>query len=162
MGRLTAPEPITPGHGLDQFDCGIQTLNQWLQRQALINETTGASRTFVTCDHQRVVGFYALATGSVRRGEAPGRVKRGMPDPLPVMVLGRLAVARHWQKHGVGAGLLKDAVLRTLTVSRKAGIRALLVHALSESAKDFYLRYGFRESPFNPMTLMLNLTDWDV
>ena len=162
MGRLTAPESITTGHCLDEFDCGIQTLSQWLQRQALINESTGASRTFVTCDQQRVAGFYALATGSVRRGDAPGRVKRGMPDPLPVMVLGRLAVDLHWQKHGVGAGLLKDAVLRTLTVSRQAGIRAVLVHALSESAKQFYLRYGFREAPFNPMTLMLNLTDWDI
>jgi len=85
-----------------------------------------------------------------------------MPDPLPVMVLGRLAVDLRWQKRGVGAGLLKDAVLRTLAVARQAGIRALLVHALSESAQNFYLRYGFREFPFNRMTLMLNLADWDV
>lgn len=161
MGKITAPEPIKITHCLDDFDCGIQTLNQWLKRQALANEILGASRTFVVCENQHVIGFYALATGSVRRGDAPGNIKRQMPDPIPVMVLGRLAVDLHWQKKGVGSGLLKDVVLRTLAVSQQAGIRALIVHALSEQAKHFYLRYGFLESPFNQMTLMFSLMAWE-
>jgi GNAT superfamily N-acetyltransferase len=161
MGKITAPEPIKTTHRLDNFDCGIQTLNQWLKRQALVNESSGASRTFVVCENQLVIGFYTLATGSVRRGDAPGRIKRRMPDPIPVMILGRLAVDLHWQKKGVGSGLLKDAVLRTLTVAKQAGIRALIVQALSDKAKNFYLHYGFQESPFNQMILMLNLMAWE-
>jgi GNAT superfamily N-acetyltransferase len=161
MGEIASPEPILIAHSLDAFDCGNQTLNQWLKRQAMVNEMSGASRTFVISENRRVIGFYALATGSVRREDAPGKIKRRMPDPIPVMVLGRLAVDLSWQKRGVGAGLLKDAVLRTLTVSKQAGIRALLVHALSEQARNFYLRYGFQESPLNHMTLLLNLMDWE-
>ena len=161
MGKITAPEPINITHSLDNFDCGIQVLNQWLKRQALANESSGASRTFVVCENQLVIGFYALATGSVRRGDAPGGIKRRMPDPIPVMVLGRLAVDLHWQKKGGGSGLLKDAVLRTLTVAKQAGIRALIVHALSDKAKKFYLHYGFQESSFNQMTLMLNIITWE-
>ena len=157
MGKISAPEPVTTTHSLNNFDCGVQTLNQWLKRQAIANEISGASRTFVVCEHQHVIGFYALATGSVRRSDAPGKIKRGMPDPIPVMILGRLAVDLQWQQKGVGPGLLKDAVLRTIAVSQQAGIRALLVHTLSEKAKNFYLRHGFQESPFNPMTVMLNL-----
>ncbi len=160
MGKITAPEPIKTTNCLDDFDCGIQTLNQWLKHQALANESSGASRTFVVCENQLVIGFYALATGSIRRG-APGRIKCRMPDPIPLMVLGRLAVDLHWQKKGVGSGLLKDAILRTLTVSQQAGIRALILHALSEQAKNFYLHYGFQESPFNQMTLLLNLMAWE-
>jgi predicted N-acetyltransferase YhbS len=160
MGKITAPEPIKETHCRDDFDCGIQTLNQWLKRQALANGSSGASRTFVVCENQHIIGFYALATGSVRRGDAPGSIKRRMPDPIPVMVLGRLAVDLHWQKKGVGSGLLKDAVLRTLAVSQQAGIRALIVHALSEQAKSFYFHYGFQESHFNQMTLLLNLMAW--
>ncbi len=162
MGTVTAPEPILITHCLDDFDCGNPTLNQWLKRQALANEISGASRTFVACENRSVIGFYALATGSVRRADAPAGIKRRMPDPIPVMVLGRLAVDLHWQKKGVGAGLLKDALLRTLSVSQQAGIRALIVHALSENARQFYLRYGFQESPFSHMTLMLNLMKWEL
>jgi GNAT superfamily N-acetyltransferase len=161
MGKITAPEPIKTTHNLDNFDCGIQVLNQWLKRQALANESSGASRTFVVCKNECVIGFYTLATGSVRQGDAPGRIKRRMPDPIPVMILGRLAVDLHWQKKGVGSGLLNDAVLRTRIVAKQAGIRALLVHALSEKAKNFYLHYGFQESPFNQMTLLLNLMAWE-
>lgn len=160
MGRIIGPEPITVAHCLDHFDCGLQTLNLWLQRQALVNEISGASRTFVVSEDGHVIGFYALATGSVRRGDAPGKIKRGMPDPIPVMVLGRLAVDLHWQKKGVGPGLLKDAVFRTIAVAKQAGIRALIVHALSDKARDFYLHYGFQESPLNRMTLLLGLMNY--
>jgi len=159
VGKLTAPIPIDAGHVDDSFDCGIPTLNHWLQRQALKNEASGASRTFIVCFEEKVVGYYALATGSVLRRQAPGKIKREMPEPIPVMVLGRLAVDLRWQGSGLGGGMLRDAVLRTYTVSRQVGVRALLVHALSEEAKEFYLRHGFMQSPIDPMTLMLNLLD---
>jgi GNAT superfamily N-acetyltransferase len=137
-------------------------MNDWLRRRALPNETLGASRTFVICQDARVVGFYALATGSVSREEATDGTRRKMPEPIPVMVLGRLAIDVGWQKRGIGTGLLKDAILRTLAVSKQAGIRALVVHALSEDAKEFYLRHGFQESPLQPMTLMLSLAGWKL
>lgn len=159
MGRLTVPAPINMAHITDNFDCGVSSLDQWLRRQALKNEASVASRTFVVCFGKEVVGYYALATGSVVRQEAPGKIKCKMPEPIPVMVLGRLAVDRHWQGSGLGSSLLRDALFRTFNVSKQAGVRALLVHALSEDAKAFYLRYGFLESPIDPMTLMLNLQD---
>ncbi len=161
MGEIEPPEPLTPLHDLSDFNCEVAVLNEWLKKQALRNQDTGASRTFVVCTAaRRVVGFYALATGSVQRSEAPGRIRRRMPEPLPVMVLARLAVDIAWQQKGVGSGLLKDAVLRTVIVSRQAGIRALVVHAISEEAKRFYLGHGFVESPLNAATLMLGLEDW--
>ncbi len=107
----------------------------------------------------KVVGYYSLATGIVASQYASGKIRRNMPNPIPVMVLGRLAVDKAWQQHGIGKGLLKDAVLRTIRVSQDAGIRVLLVHALSESAKHFYKRFGFVESPVASMTLMLGISD---
>jgi GNAT superfamily N-acetyltransferase len=145
-----------------EFDCGVPAMNDWLRRRALPSETSGASRTFVVCQDARVVGFYALATGSVSREETSGGIRRKMPEPIPVMVLGRLAIDVGWRKRGVGAGMLKDAVLRTLAVSKQAGIRALVVHALSEDAKRFYIRHGFQESPLQPMMLMLSLVGWKL
>ena len=159
MGKLTAPVPIDAVHIVDSFDCGISSLNHWIHRQALKNEASGASQTFVVCFEEKVVGYYALATGSILRRQAPGKIKREMPEPIPVMVLGRLAVDLRWQGSGLGSGLLRDAVLRSYTVSKHVGVRALLVHALSENAKEFYLRHGFMESPIDPMTLMMNLLD---
>ena len=159
MGKITAPEPITSTHILTDFNCAVSSLNDWLKQQALKNEVSGASRTFVVCKDLQVIGFYALAVGSVNRQEAPGKIKRAMPEPIPVMVLGRLAVDIHWQKNKIGRGLLKDAVLRTFKAAKHAGIRALVVHALSEEARNFYLRHGFQESPLNQFTLMLPLTD---
>lgn len=157
MGNLTAPAPIDSVYSADNFDCGIPSLNQWISRQALKNEASGASRTFVVCSEEEIVGYYALASGSVIRRHAPGKIKRKMPEPIPVMVLGRLAVDRGWQGTGLGSSLLRDALLRTYNVSRQVGVRALLVHALSEDAKSFYLRHGFIHSPIEQMTLMLNL-----
>lgn len=155
MGKISAPEPITPGHSVDSFDCGIPTLNDWLKRRALKNEASGASRTFVVCRNGEVIGYYALATGSVEHQAAPKKLRRNMPDPIPVMILGRLAVDARCRHLGVGRGLLKDAVLRCLAVSKQVGVRALLVHALTDDAKNFYLRFGFLESPLDPMTLAL-------
>lgn len=159
MGEINAPEPITVSHLTESFICGIPVLDEWLKRRALLNEISGASRTFVVCQDERVVGYYALATGSVEHRDAPGKIRRNMPNPIPVMVLGRLAIDQQWQHAGMGRGLLKDALLRSLSVSKQAGIRALLVHALSEDAKHFYTRNGFLESPLDPMTLMIALQD---
>lgn len=159
MVSLSAPEPLSTLHNREVFDCGEPALNNWLKRRALKNEDAGASRTFVVCQDNNVVGYYVLATGSVMHKEAPGKIKRNMPEPVPVMVLGRLAVNKGAQSMGIGRGLLKDAILRTITVAKQAGIKAILVHALSEEARKFYLRCGFIESPLDPMILMITLKD---
>jgi GNAT superfamily N-acetyltransferase len=156
---IGTPEHLTAAHDVSAFDSGVPDLDDWLRKRALANEETGASRTYVVCAGGRVVGFYALASGGVAQAQAPGRVRRNMPDPVPVMMLGRLAVDRAWQGHGLGRGLLRDAVLRTLQAAEIGGIRAILVHAISEDAKRFYERYGFRDSPVDPMTLMITVAD---
>lgn len=159
MGEITPPEPITTAHNVESFACGVPVLDEWLKRRALKNESSGASRTFVVCSDDQVIGYYALATGSVGHRDTPGKVRRNMPDPIPVIVLGRLAIDERWQHAGLGRSLLRDAILRTLSVSQQAGVKALLVHTLSEDAKQFYLRNGFLESPLDPMTLIISLQD---
>ncbi len=159
MTELSAPTPLLASHVTDEFDCGEPALNDWLIKRALKNEYSGASRTFVVCQNNRVVGYYVLATGSVMHKQAPGKVRRNMPDPVPVMIPGRLAVSKDLQSAGLGRGLLRDAILRTLGVSKQAGIKALLVHALSDAAHKFYRQCGFIESPLDPMVLMITLKD---
>ena len=159
MAELSAPEPLLATHDTESFDCGEPVLNDWLKKRALKNENSGASRTFVVCQDNHVVGYYVLATGSVMHKEAPSKVRRNMPEPVPVMVLGRLAVSKQMQSAGVGRGLLRDAILRTLGVSKQAGIKALLVHALSDAAHKFYRQCGFIESPLDSMVLMITLKD---
>lgn len=154
---LTAPSPLTAEHDLSAFDSGRPSLDKWLKERALRNEAMGASRSYVVCDGARVVAYYCLSTGSVAQRAAPGKVKRNMPDPIPVMLMGRLAVEISQQGTGLGRGLLKDAILRTLAVADVAGIRALLVHALDEEAARFYLYNGFKASPIDPLILMLPL-----
>ncbi len=156
---LSAPEPLGESHLLDQFECGEPTLDDWLRRRALGNQASGASRTFVTSRGAQVVGYYALAAGAVTSHEAPGRLRRNMPDPIPMMVLGRLAIDRREQGKGLGAALLRDAVARTCRLAQDAGIAGVLVHALSQDAKHFYQHWGFVESPYHPMTLMARLKD---
>jgi GNAT superfamily N-acetyltransferase len=156
--RLLSPQPLTSDHLLDEFSCGETVLDEWLKRRALVNQISGASRTFVVTDvERRVFGYYSLASGAVVRKAATGNVRRNMPEPIPVMVLGRLAVDRRAQGMKCGSALLKDAVERTLAVSQNVGVRALLVHALNDSARGFYEHYGFEESPLDRMTLMLRL-----
>ncbi len=134
-------------------------LDEWLKRRALANQSSGASRTFVVADQDgRVCGYYALAAGAVALQLATSSVRRNMPDPVPVMVLARLAVDRSTQGQHLGASLLQDAVNRVVAVSQNAGVRALLVHALHERAKQFYEHYGFQPSPTHAMTLMLRLS----
>lgn len=157
--RLGPPEPLTASHRLDDFDCGESSLDDWLKRRALPNQATGASRTFVVADQDdRVRGYYALAAGAVSHQHATSAVRRNMPDPVPVMVLARLAVDRRAQGMHLGAALLQDAVNRAVAVSENAGVRALLVHTLHDKAVHFYRHYGFQPSPMHPMTLMLRLS----
>lgn len=157
--ELRAPEHLTPGHELAQFDSGVPGLDDWLKKRALPNELSGASRTYVLCQGSVVIGYYALATGAVAQQQATGRVRRNMPEPIPVMILARLAVASTHQGKGLGVGLLRDAVVRTLQAAEIGGIRALLVHAISEDARRFYERVGFVPSPVDAMTLMVSLAD---
>jgi len=157
--RLGPPEPLAASHRLDDFDCGEAVLDDWLKRRALSNHSTGASRTFIVTDEGgHVRGYYAMAAGAVAHQLATSSVRRNMPDPIPVMVLARLAVDRRAQGLHLGAALLQDAVNRAVAVSHNAGVRALLVHALHEKAKQFYEHYGFQSSPTHPMTLMLRLS----
>lgn len=156
--NLSAPQPLAAVHLLGDFDSGEPALDEWLKRRAMNNQLTGASRTFVVVDDEhRVHGFYAMAAGAVAHQLATSTVRRNMPDPIPVMVLGRLAVDRRAQGSKLGAAMLQDAVNRAITVSQHTGVRALLVHALHERAKQFYAYYGFQASPQHPMTLMLRL-----
>lgn len=156
---ISAPEKLLAEHDLADFDSGEPALDDWLRRRALANEESGSSRTYVVCMEKRVVGYYSLAVGAVAHVGAPGRVKRNMPDPVPVMVLGRLAVDKDFQGRGIGSGLLRDAVLRTMQAAEIAGIRAILVHALSDAAKHFYQRHGFMASPIDLMTVMITVAE---
>ena len=159
LGEISHPEKLSPEHDASAFDSGEPVLDEWLRRRALQNEVSGASRTYVVCAGKRVVGYYTLAAGAVAHTEAPGRVRRNMPDPVPVMVLGRLAVDRAFQGRHFGVGLLRDAVLRTAQAAEIGGIRAILVHAISESAKRFYESYGFVASPVDPLTVMITVAE---
>jgi len=151
--------PLTASHRLDDFECGEAVLDDWLKRRALANQASGASRTFVVTDQDGSVrGYYAMAAGAVSHQLATSGVRRNMPDPVPVMVLARLAVDRRMQGLHLGASLLQDAVNRAVAVSQDAGVRALLVHALHEQAKRFYEHYGFQPAPAHLMTLMLRLS----
>lgn len=156
--NLHAPEPLSPDHQVNSFACGESVLDEWLKRRALGNQSSGASRTFVVATTEReVMGYYALAAGAVTHQDATRSIRRNMPDPVPVMVLGRLAVDARAQGMKLGAALLQDALQRCVLVSQNTGVRAMLVHALNERARRFYEHYGFKASPAHPMTLMLRL-----
>lgn len=148
MSKILAPEPIQAYHQLESFCSGETSLDEWLRQRALKNEILGASRTFVACtenkEEKKVVGYYALAAGSVAHSRVSSKTKRNLPNPIPVLVLGRLAVDNHWQGHGLGASLLQDAVFRSKAAAKHIGARAILVHALSEDAKHFYEYFGFQ------------------
>ncbi|MBB4238940.1 GNAT family N-acetyltransferase [Rhizobium esperanzae] len=154
---LSPPALLGEAHDLQLFNSGHDSLDEWLRRRARANQVSGASRTYVVCEGERVIGYYCLSSGALAVSHAPGTIRRNMPDPVPMAVLGRLAIDRNWQGKGVGAALLQDAVLRTGQAAHIMGIRGLLVHAVSDEAKAFYERYGFVASPANPMTLVLSL-----
>ena len=157
--QLQPPEKLNSLHRIDSFDSGNSQLDDWLKQRARKNELEGASRTYVLCADELVIAYYCLANGAVAQTAAIGRVRRNMPDPIPVMVIGRLAVDCRWQGKGIGRALLRDAILRTLQASEIAGIRAILVNAISEDAKQFYEKCGFTTSPIDPMILMVKVND---
>lgn len=159
MSELSAPALLADQHVLDNFQSGVPTLDDWLIRRARANQIAGASRVFVTCDNRKVVGYYALASSAVACGDATGRMRRNMPDPIPVVVLARLAVDSGYQGRGIGQALVRDAAMRVLAAADQIGIRGLVVHAISEQAKAFYLNLGLLPSPTNDMTLMIPLGD---
>jgi len=157
--RYNAPVPLTAEHDLVGFRCGDAALDEWLHPYALVNQAAGSARTYVTTRGGRVVGYYALSSGAVSRADAPGRVGKAMPEPVPVLLLGRLAVDRAERGKGLGAYLLQDAILRTLNVADQIGVRALLAHASNESAAAFYARFGFEPSPTDALHMLLLLKD---
>ena len=157
--NLRAPEPLTAQHDVTSFQSGVETLDRWLKQRALKNQISGASRTFVACGGNRVVAYYALASGAVAVEAASGRFKRNMPDPIPVVVLGRLAVDQTLHSKGLGRALVQDAGRRVLQAANAIGIRGMLVHALSDEAKAFYERVGLDPSPLDSMMLTATLTD---
>ncbi len=159
MGELALSTPalLSDGHRLDEFSCGVASLDDWLKRRARQNQSSGASRVYVVAAGDAVAGYYALASGALALNEAPGSVRRNMPDPIPMAVLGRLAVDRAWMGKGLGAALLQDAVLRTVQAASILGIRGMIVHAISDEAKAFYERHGFIASRAQPMALILSL-----
>lgn len=154
---LAAPALLSDAHVLDDFDSGVPVLDEWLRRRARANHSSGASRTYVVAEGERVAGYYCLASGALDVAAAPGSIRRNMPDPVPVAVLGRLAIDKRFQGRGLGMAMLRDAVLRTAQAASILGIRGVLVHAISEDAARFYARHGFQASPANPMTLVLSI-----
>ena len=156
---LSAPEPLAPNHDLANFSCGEPVLDDWLRKRALANQVSGASRTFVACDGNVVIAYYALASSAVTVTASTGRFRRNMPEPIPVVVLGRLAIAKEHQGKGLGRALFQDAARRVIHAADAIGIRGLIVHALTEKAAAFYRSLGLAPSPLDPMTLMVTLAD---
>ena len=159
MAGYSLPRPIERDDDLAGFGSGEPALDDYLHRRAWANHVAGASRCYVTCRDGRVVGYYALASGSVYRREVPGKVRRNMPDPVPVILLTRLAVDAAEQGRGLGGNLLRDAIARAVAAADVIGVRALVVHALGDSARQFYLRHDFEPSLTDPLHLFLLMQD---
>ncbi|TLJ04695.1 GNAT family N-acetyltransferase [Escherichia sp. E4385] len=157
---IQAPEPLQAKHQFTSFCSGVETMDNWLKQRALKNQLAGASRTFVGCDTlSNVLAYYSLASSAVEMHVATGRFRRNMPEPIPVVVLGRLAIDKSLQGQGIGRAMVRDAGLRVLQAAEVIGIRGMLVHALSDQAREFYLRVGFEPSPVDSMILMATLAD---
>lgn len=156
---LSSPEPLSDHHQLGDFNSGVPSLDEWLKRRARNNQASGATRSFIVCDGERAAGYYALASGAVGTAGAVGRFRRNMPEPIPVAVLARLAVDRAYQGQGLGRALFQDSALRVSSAADAIGIRGIVVHAVSDDAKAFYVALGFEPSPLDPMTLMVTLKD---
>jgi GNAT superfamily N-acetyltransferase len=156
---LRPPELLAEYHRLDSFSCGEDSLDEWLRRRARANQASGASRTYVVCQADLAIGYYALASGAITVENAPGRFRRNMPDPIPVAVLARLAVDRNWQGKGIGRALFRDAAYRVARAADVIGIRGIVVHAISDEARSFYIALGFDPGPREPTTLMVTLQD---
>ena len=159
-GPLSPPEPLASRHDISQFSSGVPTLDAWLRGKARLNEARGGARTYVACDGDRVAGFYSLAASSVERRRVSSRVRRNMPDPIPVILLGQLAVDEAYRGRRIGSDLLIDAAKRSLSAAGAVGARAVIVQAVDERARAFYERFGFR--PFSerePLMLALRMSE---
>jgi predicted N-acetyltransferase YhbS len=157
---LSAPCILRESHILNEFDCGNESLNSWLNRYALQNQRANSARTFVVSHENHVIGYYSLAVGSIEHELASKRTKKGLArHPIPVMILARLAVDLKFQGIHIGSGLLKDALLRTLQAADYAGIRAVFVHAKDENARQFYTQFDFESSPVDPLKMLLLIKD---
>jgi GNAT superfamily N-acetyltransferase len=156
---LSTPQPLADHHELSEFQSGVSSLDEWLKRRARANQASGASRTFVVCESARVVAYYALASGAVSATSATGKFRRNMPEPIPVAILARLAIDQSYHRRGLGRAMFRDSALRVLNAADEIGIRGMIVHAISEEAKSFYIALGFDPSPLDPMTLMVTLAD---
>lgn len=157
---LSKPEPLEARHQLEGFDCGKPQLNEWLNRHARQAQGSGSAKTFVVCEDERVAGYFSLTVGQVDTVDAPDRIRKGMGQyPVPVIILARLAVASQDQSRGIGFGMLKDAIQRTLLIVEHAGIRAMLTHPIDQEAAKFYTRFGFIPSPLREQQLLLLLKD---
>jgi len=153
-------EKLQRGHGVDTFDCGREALNRFLIRFASQNQQAGASQTYIALADEEVAGYYTLVVGQVECSAAPERPTKGLArHPVPIMLLARLAIATSWQGKGLGSGLLRDAMLRTLQAADIAGIRAFGVHAKDDAARSFYERFDFIPSPSDPYHLFRLLKD---
>jgi GNAT superfamily N-acetyltransferase len=159
MRGYSRPRPIREDDDTATFDSGEPSLDDYLRKRAHANHLQGASRCFVTCRRGRVVGYYALAAAGVQRRDAPGKVRRNMRDPVPVILLSRLAVDRKEQGHGLGKHLLRDAIARCVEAADVIGVRAMVVHASGEDACAFYTHFDFEPSPTDPLHLMLMIKD---
>jgi predicted N-acetyltransferase YhbS len=159
VSGYSPPRPIVADDDTTEFDSGEPSLDDYLRRRALANHVQGASRCFVTCRDGRVVGCYALASASIQHSDVAGKVRRNMPGPVPVILLSRLAIDRKDQGSGLGKSLLRDAILRSLEASDIIGVRALLVHALNDTARAFYAHFDFEPSPTDPLHLLLLIKD---
>lgn len=162
MVRFGDVEPLAVSHDVETFDCGIDSLNLWLKNHALQAAAIGSARTFVIhdSDQNRVVGYHALAAASITHEQATRRAGKGMPrHPIPAALLARLAVDRTVHSRGLGAWLLRDAMLRALSAADEIGVRVLLVHAIDDNARAFYLRHGFEPSLTDELNLQMLLKD---
>ena len=157
---LSSPAPLDRTHDTASFDCGVDPLNDYLRKYALVNQQNRSARTYVALRENRIAGYYSLASGSVSRDEVPARVAQRMGKyPVPITLLARLAVDLSEKGKGLGRGLLKDAVLRAIQASDLVGSRAIVTHAKDEEAKAFYLKFAFVPSPLNDLHLYLLMKD---
>lgn len=153
-------EKLRSDHAVQGFDCGSEELNRFLVRYALTSQRASSSQTYIGLADLSIVGFYTLSAGQVSYEDSPQRLTKGLAHhPVPIMLLARLAVSNTWQKRGIGAGLLKDAMRRTIQAADIAGIRAFAVHAKDEAAQQFYTHFDFIPSPTDPYHLFLLLKD---
>jgi GNAT superfamily N-acetyltransferase len=158
LEALLPPVPLSPNHDTSRFDCGKPPLNDWLKFRAIKSEGRSA-RCYVLCQRNSVIGYYCLSAGAIQHDGSPGKLRKNTPNPIPVVIIGRLALDKVFQGKGLGRALLKDALLRVTRASEMVGARAVLVHAVDREVVPFYARYGFHSFPTNNQTLFLPIEE---